>query len=166
MVLPAKKSHITVPGTSREKKLDLEGLKNQARQNALTNNHSFNTADAGRRIKSFAGSKIRDVRYQSYLMAVNKKLERIATNLFPTDHYGKKIYGRLTIRFSLSPDGNVHSFSVIRSSGNVLLDQGVQRIVNVAAPFSRFPADIIQETDLIWMTQTLVFLEENHAVIN
>ena len=51
-----------------------------------------------------------------------------------------------------------------RSSGNRILDAAALRIVNLAAPFSPFPADIAKDTDIISITRTWIFTRSDQFV--
>ena len=46
-----------------------------------------------------------------------------------------------------------------RSSGHPLLDDAARRIVELAAPFAPFPDDIRAEVDILHVTRTWNFLD-------
>ena len=50
---------------------------------------------------------------------------------------------------------------VTRPSGQPILDAAAQRIVKLAAPFSPFPADIRQDTDILSITRTWSFTQSD-----
>jgi protein TonB len=50
---------------------------------------------------------------------------------------------------------------VLRSSGFDVLDEAAVRIVELAAPFSPFPPDIKEDTDILDITRTWQFLRSN-----
>ena len=44
-----------------------------------------------------------------------------------------------------------------RSSGHQILDRAAERIVKMAAPYARFPANIQRDTDILVITRTWTF---------
>jgi protein TonB len=51
----------------------------------------------------------------------------------------------------------VASVDLEQSSGYKILDAAAQRIVELAAPYARFPPDIRKETDILVITRTWHF---------
>ena len=58
-------------------------------------------------------------------------------------------------------DGSLVQVRILRSSGFDLLDEAAVHIVELAAPYAPFPADIKAETDILDITRTWQFLSSN-----
>lgn len=50
---------------------------------------------------------------------------------------------------AIQADGNLRNVRVLRSSGNVELDQAARRIVQLAAPYPPFPPELRQQVELL-----------------
>ena len=86
------------------------------------------------------------------------KIERVGTINYPAEARGK-LYGVLRLTVTIRPDGTVDSIDLDRSSGLKVLDQAAFRIVQLAAPFAAFPADIRKDTDLLVITRAWFFAQ-------
>jgi protein TonB len=51
-----------------------------------------------------------------------------------------------------------------RPSGQRILDAAAVRIVQLAAPFAPFPADIAKDTDILSITRTWIFTRTDQLV--
>jgi protein TonB len=102
-----------------------------------------------------------EYKYAAYLEAWRRKVERIGNLNYPDEAKRRKLYGNLVLSVALQPDGSVEEIRLIRSSGHALLDDAAIRIVRLAAPFSPFPQQIRQETDILEITRTWQFLSNN-----
>ncbi len=58
---------------------------------------------------------------------------------------------------SINSDGTVAGVDLEQSSGYKILDAAAQRIVELAAPYAKFPPDISKETDILVITRTWHF---------
>lgn len=58
---------------------------------------------------------------------------------------------------SVLPDGNVKEIRILHSSGNRILDDAAVRIVQLAAPFQKFPVEMRKNTDLLEIIRTWKF---------
>jgi protein TonB len=106
--------------------------------------------------KRFLGANAREYRFAQYEEDWRAKIERIGTLNYPAEARGK-LYGTLQLTVTIRPDGTVDSIELNRSSGLKVLDAAAHRIVQMAAPFSVFPADIRKDTDLLIITRTWFF---------
>lgn len=117
-----------------------------------------NPSAGNRRVTLTPGMK--DYRYSQYLDDWRRKVERIGAMNYPEEARGK-FFGSLVLSVALRPDGSIDRISIIRSSGNPVLDEAAKRIVMFAAPFAPFPPDIRQETDYLDITRTWTFTRGN-----
>jgi protein TonB len=108
--------------------------------------------------KRFIGANAREYRFSQYEEDWRAKIERVGTINYPAEARGK-LYGTLRLTVTIRPDGSVESIDLDRSSGLKVLDQAAFRIVQMAAPFAAFPADIRKDTDLLVITRTWFFAQ-------
>jgi protein TonB len=108
--------------------------------------------------KRFIGANAREYRFAQYEEEWRAKIERVGTLNYPAEARGK-LYGVLRLSVTISPDGTVDAIDLDRSSGLKALDQAAFRIVQMAAPFAAFPADIRKDTDLLVITRTWFFAQ-------
>ena len=106
--------------------------------------------------KRFIGANATADRFVQYEEDWRAKIERVGTINFPAEARGK-LYGVLRLTVTIRPDGSVESIDLDRSSGLKVLDRAAFRIVQMAAPFAAFPADIRKDTDLLVITRTWFF---------
>ena len=108
--------------------------------------------------KRFIGANAREYRFAQYEEDWRAKIERVGTLNYPVEARGK-LYGVLRLTVTIRPDGTVDSIDLDRSSGLKVLDQAAFRIVQMAAPFAAFPADIRKDTDLLVITRAWFFAQ-------
>jgi protein TonB len=106
--------------------------------------------------KKFIGARAAEYRFAQYEEDWRSKVERVGTLNYPAEARGK-LYGSLRLTVTLKPDGTVKSVELDRSSGLKILDAAAFKIVRMAAPFARFPAEIRRDTDLLVITRTWFF---------
>lgn len=109
-----------------------------------------------RPIRKFIGSSAQEYRFAQYVEDWRLKVQRIGNLNYPEGARGK-IYGSLVLTVSIKADGSLESVEVQRSSGHQILDRAAERIVKMAAPYARFPADIQRDTDILVITRTWTF---------
>lgn len=103
----------------------------------------------------------REYRYAAYMEAWRRKVERIGNLNYPQEAKRQGLYGNLILHVAVRADGSLEGVRVVRSSGHEVLDQAAVRIVELAAPFAPFPADIKAETDVLDITRTWQFQRNN-----
>mgnify|MGYP001606885660 CR=1 FL=1 len=108
--------------------------------------------------KRFIGANAREYRFAQYEEDWRTKIERVGTLNYPAEARGK-LYGMLRLTVTVRPDGTVEAIDLNRSSGLKVLDQAAFRIVQMAAPFAVFSADIRKDTDLLVITRTWFFAQ-------
>jgi len=103
----------------------------------------------------------KEYKYAAYLDAWRRKVERIGNLNYPDEARRQRLYGNLILHVAVKKDGSVEQIRVLHSSGHKLLDDAAVRIVRLAAPFSPFPQEIREETDILDITRTWQFLRSN-----
>jgi protein TonB len=64
---------------------------------------------------------------------------------------------------AIRKDGSVADAMVDQSSGSPVLDRAARRIVQLAAPYPPFPPDIARDTDILEITRTWIFTNDQLA---
>jgi protein TonB len=106
--------------------------------------------------KTFVGVRASEFRFAQYVEDWRLKIERTGNLNYPEAARGR-LYGSLRLSVSINADGSLAGLELERSSGIPVLDQAAQRIVQMSAPFARFPGDIRRDTDVLVITRTWHF---------
>jgi protein TonB len=112
--------------------------------------------------RKFIGARTQEYRYAQYIEDWRSKIERVGNMNYPQQARDQKIYGRLTLTVSIRSDGSVDSVEISRTSGQRILDAAAMRIVKLAAPYAVFPPEIRKETDILSITRTWTFTNNDH----
>lgn len=113
--------------------------------------------------KQFVGARATEYRFAQYVEDWRQKIERIGNLNYPDSARGR-VYGSLRLSVSISSDGSLASLEMERSSGHEMLDRAAQRIVQMAAPFARFPENIRRDTDILVITRTWHFVPGDKVI--
>jgi protein TonB len=70
----------------------------------------------------------------------------------------------MVVTVSIKSDGSLERVEINRPSGQRILDAAALRIVQLAAPFAPFPADIARDTDILSITRTWIFTRTDQLV--
>lgn len=111
--------------------------------------------------RKYISANTKEYRYAAYMEAWRAKVERVGNINYPEQARQRQLSGSLLLDVALKPDGSVQEITVRRSSGHKVLDDAAMRIVELAAPFAPFPADIRREVDVLHVTRTWKFLNSN-----
>jgi periplasmic protein TonB len=114
--------------------------------------------------KKFFGARVSEYRFAPYVDNWRQKIERVGNINYPEEAKRKKLYGSLQLTVEIKSDGDVGEVSVSRSSGSRILDDAAKRIVRLAAPYDRFPAEIRKDTDIISITRTWTFTKDDQLL--
>lgn len=118
-------------------------------------------AYAQRPRQKFISARTQEYKYANYMSEWVKKVERVGNLNYPAAARRGKISGKLMMKVALNADGTVHEISILRPSGEPIIDAAAKRIVNLAAPFPQFPPEILENTDILNITRTWVFSTSN-----
>lgn len=108
--------------------------------------------------KTFITPSTREVGYAMYYKTMQKRVEEIGTLNFPQKN-GRKLYGELVVYIPIFQDGTIYEKDggarVEKSSGNADLDKAALTIVRRAAPFGKFPPNMLStDRDDLWVIIT------------
>jgi protein TonB len=90
---------------------------------------------------------------QSYLEMVRLKIER--HKKYPEEARTRRIEGRVTVKFVITPEGEIKDTAVVKSSSRKALDAAALQAVQNASPFPRPPARFFKGP--VPLTITVVF---------
>ena len=122
----------------------------------------------GRRIdrQKFISSRTKEHKYAAYMESWRSKVEQVGNLNYPEVAKQKQLSGSLVLNVAINSDGSVAQISVVRSSGQKILDDAAVRIVSMAAPYEPFSDEILKEVDTIHITRTWQFLHNNTLIKN
>lgn len=154
------------PSPAENKGLDPEQIKQQFRLAGMAAQISKdNNAYQEKPRKAFIGVRARQASVALWADSWAQKIERVGTYAYPMDAHGNKLRGRLRVTAEINSDGSLIRSQIDQSSGNRELDQAALRILNQAAPFSRLPADLVDDTGkpatVLVITRTWSFGSDN-----
>lgn len=114
--------------------------------------------------RKFLSARTKEYKYAEYMEAWRARVERVGNLNYPEKARRQNLTGNLVLDVAINPDGTVHNLNMIKSSGNKVLDDAARRIVELAAPYEGFPADIRKEVDILHITRTWQFMRNNRLV--
>lgn len=108
--------------------------------------------------KTYITPSTQEVGYAMYYKTMQKRVEEIGTLNFPQKD-GRKLYGELVLYIPIFQDGSIYikdgGVRVEKSSGNPALDAAAIAIVRRAAPFGKFPPNMLStDKDDLWVIIT------------
>jgi protein TonB len=86
------------------------------------------------------------VAYAVYYERVRTRIESTGTQYFPQVS-GQRLYGQLTLEFTLNSKGELISQALVKGSGNAALDARAMAILKKSQPFDAFGKELNQEAD-------------------
>ena len=108
--------------------------------------------------RKFIGARTKSVVEAQYLEDWRIKVERIGNLNYPQEARRRQIYGKLRLSVAINADGSLGPVEVSESSGHRILDAAAMRIVRLAAPFPKPPAEVLKEyRDGITIIRTWTF---------
>ena len=109
--------------------------------------------------QKFISASTREFKYAAYMESWRAKVERIGNLNYPDSARQQWLSGSLILDVGVKPDGSIDEIIIRKSSGHKILDDAAIRIVELAAPYSAFPDNIKDETDILHITRTWQFLD-------
>ncbi|UGQ45642.1 TonB family protein [Massilia endophytica] len=108
--------------------------------------------------RTYITPSTREVGYAMYYKQLQRRIEEIGTLNFPQKN-GRKLYGELVVMIPIFQDGSIYmkegGARIQSSSGNPALDEAALAIVRRAAPFGKFPPNMLSsDRDDLWVIIT------------
>jgi periplasmic protein TonB len=107
--------------------------------------------------RMFVGARAQEFTFAQYVEDWRIKVERVGNLNYPEAAKRNGLYGTLMLTVNIHADGNIESIQIDRSSGSRILDAAAVKIVEMSAPFSRFPEDIRKRIDILGITRSWTF---------
>ena len=116
--------------------------------------------------RRFLGARTKEASDALYLEAWRQKVERIGNMNYPAAAKDQKIYGQLQMTVSIRSDGSIEYIEINKSSGSKVLDDAAKSIVSLAAPYAKFSDEMKKTTDILGITRTWTFTQEDAVATN
>ena len=100
-----------------------------------------------------------EYRFARYFEDWRSRIERVGNEHYPDEARGH-IYGSLQMTVVIDRSGALLDAIIDRSSGSPVLDRAARRIVKLASPYPPFPAEIARDTDVLEITRTWMFTND------
>ena len=84
-----------------------------------------------------------------YMESWRRRVEQLATSNFPEAAQRLKLIQGPILDVAILADGSIHSITLVRSSGNLELDDAAQHIVRLGEPYAPFPAELQRQYDIL-----------------
>jgi protein TonB len=102
---------------------------------------------------------VSEYRFARYFEDWRARVEKVGNQNYPEEARGR-IYGTLQMTVVIDRNGTLLDAIIERSSGSPVLDRAARRIVKLAAPYPPFPPEIAHDTDLLEITRTWMFTND------
>lgn len=112
--------------------------------------------------KHFFMPSTSEYRFARYVEDWRGRVEKIGNENYPEEARGR-IYGSLKMTVVIRKDGSLIDAIINQSSGSAVLDRAARRIVKLAAPYPPFPPDVARDTDILEITRTWTFTNDQFA---
>ena len=111
--------------------------------------------------KKYIGARTKEYRFALYVESWRQKVERIGNMNYPEVAKAQKLYGQLRMTVAIKSDGSLESVMIDQPSNHKVLDEAAKRTVELAAPYAVFPDDIKHDADILYITRTWTFTQED-----
>lgn len=95
-----------------------------------------------------------------YVRDWEDKVERTGNMNYPEAARHPSETQTLTMNVGINADGSIYSIQVVKSSGNLKLDDAAKKIVRMSAPFAELPYDLLKEVNVLVITRIWTFSDE------
>jgi len=107
----------------------------------------------------FAGPAAARAAYAAYVEAWRQRIEQLGTEHYPAVARGR-IYGSLQLSVTIRRDGSLVRVEIDRPSEHAILNLAARRIVQLAAPFAPLPDAAARDADVLTITRTWHFTDQ------
>ena len=99
----------------------------------------------------------REYAYAQYMNDWVRKVERVGNANYPQQALLDRLSGQLILTVAIRRDGRIEDITVVKSSGNRVLDRAASDIVRLAEPFPALPKTA-EDPSLLYITRTWQFI--------
>lgn len=113
----------------------------------------------------FIGPSAKESADALYIESWRRKIEQLGTEHYPEQARGK-VYGSLQLTVYIRQDGTLDKIEIDQPSTHAVLNLAARRIVQLAAPFPPLPPELAKDTDILVITRTWHFTNQQlHTAI-
>ncbi|MCL7745118.1 TonB family protein [Guyparkeria hydrothermalis] len=95
-----------------------------------------------------------------YLARWKRQVEVYGNEHYPSALVQQNLSGRVILEVTIGKKGHVLNLAIRRSSGNSVVDNAARNLLQAAAPYPPFPAELAAEHDRLVITRTWVFTSD------
>lgn len=99
----------------------------------------------------------REYAYAQYMNAWVKKVERVGNANYPQQALLNRLSGQLILTVAIRKNGQIEGITIVKSSGNKVLDKAAVDIVRLAEPFAVLPTTA-EDPNVLYITRTWQFI--------
>lgn len=112
----------------------------------------------------FITASTQEYAYAQYMNEWVRKVERVGNANYPEQALLNQLSGQLILTVAIRKNGMIENITVVKSSGNKVLDRAAVKIVRLAEPFATLPATK-ENPETLYITRTWQFIA-GHASLN
>ena len=95
-----------------------------------------------------------------YLARWKRQVEVYGNQNYPNALVRQNLSGRVILEVTIGKKGHVLNLAIRRSSGSAVVDNAARNLLQAAAPYPPFPAELAAEHDRLVITRTWVFTSD------
>ncbi len=107
--------------------------------------------------RRFVGARAKEFTFAQYVEDWRIRIEQVGNQNYPEAAKRNSLYGTLLLTVNIYASGKIESIQIERSSGSKVLDAAAIKIVEMSAPFPRFPEAIRKKVDILGITRSWTF---------
>ncbi|MEX1058170.1 MAG: TonB family protein, partial [Natronospirillum sp.] len=123
---------------------------------AMLDNRRQNYANRPR-VRTLTTVSTRAAPEAEYVQAWQEKVERIGNANYPQAARTQRLRGQVRLLTSINHTGELHSITLLQTSGHAVLDQAAREIVRLSSPYEAFDASMREDYDLLEIIRTFRF---------
>ena len=121
-----------------------------------------NTKELNKRPRRlFVGARTKNYQAAQYMEIWQQKVEKVGNESYPKAAADEHLLGKVRATVSIMEDGTVEKAVIDKSSGHKILDDHVIDTIKKAAPYKKFSDELKKDCDIISMTRTWTFTQED-----
>ena len=123
----------------------------------LANEYSQKQSLQARRSRhKYITASTREYAYAQYMNDWVRRVERIGNANYPQQALINRLSGQLILTVAIRRDGRIEGITVVKSSGNKVLDKAAVDIVRLSEPFAALP-ETAENPNMLYITRTWQF---------
>lgn len=108
----------------------------------------------------YATSRTQDGPAGRYLARWKRQVEVYGNEHYPKALVQQNLSGRVILEVTIGKKGHVLNLAIRRSSGSPVVDNAARNLLQAAAPYPPFPAELAAERDRLVITRTWLFTSD------